>query len=123
MTVAALIQNFRTRGVVLRPDGAYLEYEAPAGVLTEADLETLRARKTMVLSYLRWEQRGGAPVLLSSAWPKAGSWQHAYATTGRHPLVCPQCHARTLRPHFGGTIGCAPCGTTTRSSPPSGSST
>lgn len=109
MTVAVLIRDLRRRGVVLRPDGAYLEYEAPVGALSEADLETLRCRKAVVLAFLRWEARGRAPVVLSVAWPGPGSWPHAYATTGRHPLACDRCGGRTLRRQPDGTVGCPTC--------------
>ncbi len=51
----------------------------------------------------------GEPVTLSAAWPKPGSWQHRYATEGRHPLECPQCRARTLRPRADGSLACPHC--------------
>jgi hypothetical protein len=96
MSVATLIRGLRARGVVLRPDGEVLDVEADAGVLTPADLETLRSRKAVLMAYLRWEARGRAPALLSAAWPAPGSWQHTYAVTGRHPLRCPRCGNLTL---------------------------
>jgi hypothetical protein len=53
MSAAALVSAFRARGVELIPDGGALRYRAPRGVLTDADLEALRAHKAALLAELR----------------------------------------------------------------------
>lgn len=106
MSVATLIQDLRRRGVVLEAAGEHLDVDAPSGVLTDEDFQTLRRRKYLVLAYLAREREGRAPVLLSAVWPKPGSWQHTYATTGRHPLRCDRCGGRTLRRGDGDRLVC-----------------
>ncbi len=46
------LETLRLRGVVLRQNGDKLNINAPQGVLTPADLETLRLKKTAVLEWL-----------------------------------------------------------------------
>jgi hypothetical protein len=56
MTVTTLIDDLHHRGVRLRIDDVVLRWVAPVGVVTEADLSTLRKHKAEVLAILREEQ-------------------------------------------------------------------
>ncbi len=53
MKVETLIDDLHRRGVRLRCDGDRLRWFAPVGVVTEADLSTLRQHKADVLAILR----------------------------------------------------------------------
>jgi hypothetical protein len=58
----ALLDALEARGIRLRPDGDRLAYEAPPGVLKEAEREALRAHKAAVLDLLRERRARAAPA-------------------------------------------------------------
>lgn len=82
--------------------------EAP-GPLTPGDHEALALRTVLSAARIAALGRRGVAVVLSAAWPGPGSWQHAWATTGRHPLACAACGARTLHPLGDGRVACPTC--------------
>src|SRR5690242_15785082 len=51
MTIPDLVKSLRSRGVTLRAEGDRLRVDAPAGVLTPADRETLAVRKPELLDH------------------------------------------------------------------------
>ena len=53
MTEEALLDGLHRRGVRFRVDGERLRWVAPVGVVTDADLSTLREHKAEVLAILR----------------------------------------------------------------------
>ena len=53
MSAQALIDELHKRGVRLRVNGDKLCWSAKAGIVTEADLSTLRKQKPEVLAILR----------------------------------------------------------------------
>src|SRR4051812_27970037 len=53
MTIAALIAELESRGVMLSLGGEEIRYRSPAGALTEADRQALRARRDEILDYLK----------------------------------------------------------------------
>jgi hypothetical protein len=57
LTPAAVLADLRRRGVELRAEGDLLRLRAPRGVLTDADLVTLRGAKAAVLAALAAEER------------------------------------------------------------------
>ena len=109
MSIAAFVADLERRDVHVRLDEGGLGVDAPAGGLTDEDRAAIRARRVLLAVWLRAQGRRPAPVVLSAAWPRAGSWQHRYAVEGRHPLVCASCGGRTLRPLGDGQIGCPTC--------------
>ncbi len=56
MMEQALLDDLHRRGVRLRFDGERLHWFAPVGVVTEADLSTLREHKAEVLAILREDE-------------------------------------------------------------------
>ncbi len=53
MNASAILNNLHRRGVSLRADGDMIRWQAPTGVMTEADLSALRQSKPEVLAILR----------------------------------------------------------------------
>lgn len=53
MNVPAIIDRLHVRGVRLYADGDRLRWQAPTGVMTDADLSALREYKADVLAILR----------------------------------------------------------------------
>ena len=53
VNVAALIEEFKLRGVALWVNGDRLGYRSPKGVLTKDDLAALRSHKDEILAHLR----------------------------------------------------------------------
>ena len=53
MTAETLLATFSTRGIIVTVAGDSIELDAPAGVLTDNDVSTLRERKADVLTTLR----------------------------------------------------------------------
>ncbi len=56
MNASAILDNLHRRGVSLRADGDMIRWQAPTGVMTEADLSALRHSKPEVLSIIREER-------------------------------------------------------------------
>ena len=52
MTPVAVIETYRSRGVLLWRDGDQLRYQAPKGVLTPTVIANLKASKERILPYL-----------------------------------------------------------------------
>jgi len=53
MNASAILNNLHRRGVSLRADGDMIRWQAPTGVMTEADLSALRDSKAEALTILR----------------------------------------------------------------------
>ena len=53
MNASAILNNLHRRGVSLRADGNMIRWQAPTGVMTEADLSALRHSKPEVLAIIR----------------------------------------------------------------------
>jgi len=53
MNASAILDNLQRRGVRLRADGDVIRWQAPTGVMTEADLSALRHSKPEVLAIIR----------------------------------------------------------------------
>ena len=53
MNASAILDNLHRRGVSLRADGDVIRWQAPTGVMTEADLTALRDSKAEALAILR----------------------------------------------------------------------
>ncbi|MGB7329540.1 MAG: hypothetical protein WBD31_31995 [Rubripirellula sp.] len=53
MTAETLLATLSTRGIIVTVAGDSIELDAPAGVLTDNDVSTLRERKADVLTSLR----------------------------------------------------------------------
>ncbi len=53
MNASAILNNLHRRGVSLRADGDMIRWQAPTGVMTEADLSALRNSKPEVLAIIR----------------------------------------------------------------------
>ncbi len=56
MNASAILDNLHRRGVSLRADGDTIRWQAPTGVVTEADLSALRQSKPEVLAIIREER-------------------------------------------------------------------
>ena len=56
MNASAILDNLHRRGVSLRADGDLIRWQAPTGVMTEADLSALRHSKPEVLAIIREEE-------------------------------------------------------------------
>ncbi len=56
MNASAILDNLHRRGVSLRADGDVIRWQAPTGVMTEADLSALREHKAEVLAIIREEE-------------------------------------------------------------------
>ena len=56
MNASAILNNLYRRGVSLRADGDVIRWQAPTGVMTEADLSALRQSKPEVLAIIREEE-------------------------------------------------------------------
>jgi hypothetical protein len=75
---AALLSDFRRRGILLVRDGANLRFRAPVGALTPEDRAALKEYKADLLAFLT------ALAVLADFDPEpvevlpAGSWQLAY---------------------------------------------
>lgn len=86
MTAQALVEQFRARGVTLRPDGDLLRFR-PKSALTPEDLALLRQRKPEILDYLR-AQASPSPT---------------------EKVVCFCCHERRFWVSTHGVTVCAKC--------------
>jgi len=56
MSASAILDGLHRRGVQLRADGGLIRWQAPTGVVTEADLSALRDHKPEVLAIIREEE-------------------------------------------------------------------
>ena len=56
MNASAILDGLHRRGVQLRADGGLIRWQAPTGVMTEADLSALRHSKPEVLAIIREEE-------------------------------------------------------------------
>src|SRR5574341_839121 len=100
-SVADLLAALEARGVRLRANGDRLVYEAPAGALTDADREVLKAAKPAVLAYLR-SQRASSTTDVN--WSRVSLYQLDRALEVAVPwadvplILAPGCRiARELR--------------------------
>ncbi len=55
MNASAILDGLHRRGVQLRADGDLIRWQAPTGVMTDADLSALRHSKPEVLAIIREE--------------------------------------------------------------------
>jgi hypothetical protein len=69
MTIAGLIAALEHRGILLSLAGEEIRYRSPPGALTEADRQTLRARRDQIVEYLRSRNAARA---LKNARPVSG---------------------------------------------------
>ncbi len=92
--IADFVAALERRGARVRLDQGELVVDVPAGTLTAEDCMALTSRKAVLRAWLGTLGRPTTAVTLSAGWPKPGSWQYEYATTGRHPLRCTRCGAR-----------------------------
>jgi pyochelin synthetase len=69
VTIAALIGRLEGRGILLSLAGEEIRYRSPAGALTDADRQLLRAQRTQIVDYLK--SRAAARALRVAA-PIAG---------------------------------------------------
>jgi hypothetical protein len=60
MTVAKLTAELESRGILLSLDGEQIRYRSPRQALTDADRETLRARRGEIIAYLQARNAGRA---------------------------------------------------------------
>ena len=70
MSVSALVDTLRARGVILEPRGDKLRV-TPASAVTPAEVEALRAHKAEVLRLLTGSPRPAPPRFAWSPWPEA----------------------------------------------------
>ena len=63
--VPYLLTSFSARGIFLYLDGDELRYRAPAGALTPADREALKARKPAIVEHLKVRALAARPELVS----------------------------------------------------------
>lgn len=57
MTAKTLLEDLRSRDVVLRADGDNLRIDAPSGVLTDQLRDALMEHKPRLIKLLTWERR------------------------------------------------------------------
>lgn len=76
VTIAALITGLETRGILLSLAGEEIRYRSPAGALTDADRQILRARRGEIIDYLKG--RAAARALRTAA-PVPGPLQPSVA--------------------------------------------
>jgi len=112
MSARALLQSLTARGVNLSANDGKLVYDAPQGVLTDADRATLRDRKPELLALLSSPARDTANSQVQRRRGPKEQFSH-------DPLpitVCPACSGRRWRlrstPQTGGAwlwvcAGCA----------------
>lgn len=63
MSAAALLARLDATGVVLRFDGDTLDVDAPAGVLSEADLAAIAAEKRVLFELLMAPRQSAGPCV------------------------------------------------------------
>lgn len=78
MNALSLLRDLEARGVRLEAREGWLSYEAPAGVLTPALLDELRARKQELLALLAAEE----PPSLEEERALAAAWRGAVRELG-----------------------------------------
>ena len=82
MNATELLADFSRRGISLKVDGEYLDYDAGEGVMQPTDLEQLRTHKAELLKALTNEASAGAEEQLIDA--KAPE-NEAVAMLRQHP--------------------------------------
>ena len=73
MTVARVIAELESRGIVLSLADGEIRYRSPKGALTESDKDALRARRAEITAYLQARNaarglRGRAPAMCAGMW-------------------------------------------------------
>ena len=98
MTPARLLADLRGRGVALCVDGAALEVDAPAGLLTPADREALRQHRDELIGLLSAEAVrppvsvepclgcGTSAWFWCADWPEPDTGRWLCATCSRRPV-------------------------------------
>jgi len=111
MSARALLQSLTARGVNLSANDGKLVYDAPPGVLTDADRATLRDRKPELLAVLSSPASDAA----NSQVPRRRRPKEQFSHDPLPIMGCPACSGRRWRlrstPQTGGEWlwACAAC--------------
>ncbi len=95
MSASALVETLRARGVNLSAQAGKLVYDAPAGVLTDADRTALREHKAALLALLAPSPLASAPPV-ATAPERPGAPKECFSHE-QEPEACRRCGGRAWR--------------------------